>query len=281
MGHSLLCCRMPYILKCIQQKNKVYLSSPLEHHKNKYNQVQKISIQKLKWIKSLQLKKNRDKEGYFIIEGEKIGLECLIAIPQQIKMIVCLPEHSNLVPEDLHPICSTISKKDLERISKLKTPNKIIIVINKSKETQFRPKEKFLILDNIQDPGNMGTIMRTADWFGINQIICSPQCADFHNFKTLQASMGSFLRVDVFYKELSPFLETHQFNITGAFLDGAPLKQNSLIHSNAILLGNEGQGISPQLKKFCNNPIKILGSGEAESLNVSVAASILIYEWTK
>ena len=243
--------------------------------------MQKISIQKLKWLKSLQLKKNRDNEGCFIIEGEKIGLESMSNISQEIKMIVCINTHLNIVPENLKHLCYSASLKDLERIGKLKTPNKLIVVVNKTNPRPFKFKEKFLILDNIQDPGNLGTIIRTADWFGIQQIVCSPQCADLYNTKTLQSSMGSFMRVEIFYEDLIPFIEKNQLIISGAYLDGNPLKETDLSKTNAIILGNEGQGISPELKKYCTNPVKIMGSGGAESLNVSVAASILMYEWTK
>lgn len=243
--------------------------------------MEKISIQKLKWIKSLQLKKNRDKEGCFIIEGEKIGKECMLAVSEDICLIGCLSTHKDLIPKHLQDKSCFLSSKEFERVSRLKTPNKLIIVINKPSNISFNPSEKFLILENIQDPGNLGTIIRTADWFGINQIICSPDSADVFNSKTLQASMGSFLRVKVYYRELFPFLNHSNYKISGALLDGEPLEDNNLKNSNAIMLGNEGQGISNKMEKFCNNPVKIPGFGAAESLNVSIAASILMYEWTK
>jgi TrmH family RNA methyltransferase len=243
--------------------------------------VQKISIQKLKWIKSLHLKKNRDKESCFIIEGEKTGLECIHALPQDLLTIVCHSDHEDLIPHSLHHISYSASKKELERISKMKSPNKIFVVMNKPKELPFDSNKKSLILDHIQDPGNLGTIIRTADWFGIDQIICSPGSADIYNSKALQASMGSFLRVKVLYTELIPFIEKHKFKIAGAFLDGKPLNHGALKTSNALMLGNEGQGISKELAMHCQNPVKIMGKGQAESLNVSSAASILIHEWIK
>ena len=163
----------------------------------------------------------------------------------------------------------------------MKSPNKIFIVAHKPSELPFDSNKKSIILDNIQDPGNLGTIIRTADWFGIDQIICSPDCADAYNSKALQASMGSFLRVKIFYTELIPFIEKHQFKIAGAFLDGKPLSHGVLKTSNALMLGNEGQGISKELATYCQNPVKIMGKGQAESLNVSSAASILMHEWIK
>ena len=243
--------------------------------------MQKISIQKLKWLKSLHLKKNRDKEASFIIEGEKTCVECIHVKSQEIGTIVCLSEHEDLVPSSLHHISYSASKKELDRISKMKSPNKILVVMNKPAEVSFDSNKKSIILDNIQDPGNLGTIIRTADWFGIDQIICSPHCADVYNSKTLQASMGSFLRVNVFYTALIPFIEKHPFKIAGAFLDGKPLSPKIMTESNALMLGNEGQGISKELVKYCQNPVKIMGKGQAESLNVSSAASILMHEWIK
>ena len=243
--------------------------------------MQKISIQKLKWLKSLQLKKNRDKEQCFVIEGEKIVLECINQIPEKIEIIACLSEQIGLIPQGLKFKCLLITNKDLDRISNQKSPNKLFAVIKKSTPNPFNPNLNFLILDNIQDPGNMGTIIRTADWFGIHQIICSENCVDVYNSKVLQSSMGSFLRVTVRYKELISFLEESNFNITGAFLHGTALEKEKIKNSNAIMLGNEGHGISPELEKYCNQPVKIKGLGGAESLNVSSAASILMYEWTK
>lgn len=243
--------------------------------------MQKISIQKLKWLKSLQLKKNRDKEQCFVVEGEKIVLECIKHLPEKIEIIACLSEQIGLIPPELKFKCLVITNKDLDRISNQKSPNKLFAVIKKSIPKPFNPNLNFLILDNIQDPGNMGTIIRTADWFGVHQIICSENCVDVYNSKVLQSSMGSFLRVTVRYKELISFLEESNFNITGAFLDGTPLEKEDIKKSNAIMLGNEGHGISSELEKYCNQPVKIKGLGGAESLNVSSAASILMYEWTK
>ena len=243
--------------------------------------MQKISIQKLKWIKSLHLKKNRDSESCFIIEGEKTCLECIHTLAQELIAIVCLSDYENLIPHSLHHIAYSASKKELDRLSKMKSPNKIIVVIDKPKTVLFDSNKKSLILDHIQDPGNLGTIIRTADWFGINQVVCSPACADIYNSKALQASMGSFLRVKIFYTELIPLIENHQFKITGAFLDGKPLRHEVLKTSNALMLGNEGQGISKELVNYCQNRVKIMGKGQAESLNVSSAASILMHEWIK
>ena len=189
--------------------------------------------------------------------------------------------YNNSIPKNLKEKSFILSAKEFERVSKLRTPNKLILIIKKPQNILFDPKERFLILENIQDPGNFGTIIRTADWFGIHQIVCSLDSADVFNSKTLQASMGSFLRIQVYYKELIPFLNKSNYNVAGALLDGAPLEENSLINSHAIMLGNEGQGISNKMEKFCTNPVKIIGYGGAESLNVSIAASILMYEWTK
>ena len=126
---------------------------------------------------------HRPDEGEIIIEGEKTGLECIHALPQDLLTIVCHSDHEDLIPQSLHHISYSASKKELERISKMKSPNKIFVVMNKPKDVPFDSNKKSLILDHIQDPGNLGTIIRTADWFGIDQIICSPGSADIYNSK--------------------------------------------------------------------------------------------------
>jgi len=243
--------------------------------------MQKISIQKLKWLKSLHLKKNRDKEELFIIEGEKICLEVINNSPLDIVMIVHLSTFENRIPEHLMEKCHLATVNQLERISALKTPNNVIIVRNKMKAKEFNTNQKSILLENIQDPGNLGTIIRTADWFGIRQIVCSPKCADLYNAKTIQSSMGSFLRVSVISTELAPFIKNNKLKTGGAVLHGTSLIRNDISKIDAVLFGNESKGISENLRQLIDLPIKIDGAGGAESLNVSAAAAIIMFEWTK
>lgn len=243
--------------------------------------MQKISIQKLKWLKGLHLKKNRDKESLFIVEGEKICFEVITDSPQDIVMIACLSSFENLIPENLKESSHIASENQMERISALKTPNNVIIVLNKMKIKEFNINQKSILLEDIQDPGNLGAIIRTADWFGIHQLICSPKCADFYNTKTIQASMGSFLRVSVISTKIAPFIKKNKLKIGGAVLKGKSLNKSDVSRIDAVLFGNESKGISEELRCLIDYPIKIDGFGGAESLNVSVAAAIIMYEWTK
>lgn len=141
--------------------------------------------------------------------------------------------------------------------------------------------EKTLILDGIQDPGNLGTIIRTADWFGIKQIVCSENCAEWWNPKTIQASMGSFLRINGIYTELTSFLSEVKTPISGTLLNGTSSYQSDWKNAQHIIMGSEGKGISEEVKPFITKAVTIPGYGEAESLNVGIATGIMLYEWTK
>lgn len=238
-----------------------------------------ISIQKIKWIKTLHQKKNRENENLFLVEGEKIVNELIQNFPQLIRLIVCKNSFAEksielkAINQDRILLAKT---EGMERITTLNTPATVLAIIEKFKAKAINPNEKILLLDDIQDPGNLGTIIRTADWFGINQIICSPTTVDLYNPKTLQATMGSFLRVNVRYEELKPYLLENQENVYAALMDGVPFEQIPKGNVRIILLGNEGKGISTELLPLIKNPITIPRKGQAESLNVGVACGILL-----
>lgn len=238
-----------------------------------------ISIQKIKWIKTLHQKKNRENENLFLVEGEKIVNELIQNFPQLIRLIVCKNSFAEksielkAINQDRIFLAKT---EEMERITTLNTPATVLAIVEKFKAKAINPNEKILLLDDIQDPGNLGTIIRTADWFGINQIICSPTTVDLYNPKTLQATMGSFLRVNVRYEELKPYLLENQENVYAALMDGVPFEQIPKGNVGIILLGNEGKGISTELLPLIKNPITIPRKGQAESLNVGVACGILL-----
>jgi len=238
-----------------------------------------ISIQKIKWIKSLHLKKNREKENLFLVEGEKIVNELIQLHPNSIRLIVCLDsfiEKSNeLKSLPSHSILKG-NVEIMERISTLSSASTVLAVVEKFESSPIDFSSKTILLDGIQDPGNLGTIIRTADWFGINQIICSPNTVDFYNPKTLQATMGSFLRVKVHYTDLKVFIEKCNKSIFGALMDGIPYQEIKNSEMDVLLLGNEGKGISSELISLIDKPITISGKGNAESLNVGVACGILL-----
>lgn len=241
--------------------------------------MENISIQKIKWIKSLHLKKNREKEGLFIVEGHKIIQELIFNSPNSIKLIVGTSEALNKISAFNLEKQFRAKLDELDRMSGLNSPSPILAVVEKIEPSLLDFSKKILILDNIQDPGNLGTIIRTADWFGITQIVCSENTVDLYNYKTLQATMGSFLRVNVHYLNLIDFISETQLPIYGALMNGTNITEIDFNSIKILILGNEGKGISHEVIELITNPITIKGYGGAESLNVGVAAGILMYNW--
>jgi TrmH family RNA methyltransferase len=238
-----------------------------------------ISIQKIKWIKSLHLKKNREKENLFLVEGEKIVNELIQNFPELIRLIVCkssFAEKSIELKAISQERIFQANTEEMERISTLNTASTVLAVVEKFQTKAIDASKSLLLLDGIQDPGNLGTIIRTADWFGIDQILCSPTTVDLYNSKTLQATMGSFLRVNVHYEDLKPFLTENQEKVYAALMDGIPYQQIPKENVKMIILGNEGKGISPELLPLLKNLLTIPGKGQAESLNVGIACGILL-----
>ncbi len=238
-----------------------------------------ISNQKIKWIKSLHLKKNREKENLYLVEGEKIVNELIQNFPELIRLIVCkgsFAEKSLELKAIRKEFVFQANTEEMERISTLNTASTVLAVVEKFQTKAIDASKSLLLLDGIQDPGNLGTIIRTADWFGIDQILCSPTTVDLYNSKTLQATMGSFMRVNVQYEDLKPFLIENQEKVYAALMDGIPYQQISKENVEIIILGNEGNGISQALIPLLKNQITIKGKGKAESLNVGVACGILL-----
>ncbi len=238
-----------------------------------------LSKNKIKWIRSLQLKKFRDDLGLFVIEGEKIVQEALQFTPELIEELYHTNEFN--IGKN-HELNSTIVTNDeLKQISSLTTPNKAIAVICKKQPEFIRQVTNLVIaLDGIQDPGNMGTILRIADWFGITSIVCSLQTVDCYNPKVIQASMGAIFRLNINYLDLESWLK-NMINtpVYGALLNGKSVYQSDLKTPGVLLMGNEGNGISENLIPMISMPITIPRFGEAESLNVSVATGIIISEF--
>jgi TrmH family RNA methyltransferase len=234
----------------------------------------------VKYIQSLAHKKLRDEEGIFIAEGPKVVEELLVSKVFPGKMICGLPQwmddHTvllNSVQADKHVITET----ELERISHLQAPNRVVAVFGKKEDKITSLANRItLMLDEIQDPGNMGTIIRTADWFGLDNIICSKDCADHYNPKVVQASMGSIARVNIIHADLEDFIRKNKsLKIFAATLDGQNVSTYS-IPEGIILIGNESKGVKPQLLDHVEARIKIPGSGRAESLNAAVACGIIL-----
>ena len=231
-----------------------------------------ITKSQFKFIKSLFLKKNRIKEQLFIAEGEKIVSE-LLKSNFEIKNIYATKEWK--VKNDN---ITQISNVELQRISKLKAPNKVLAVVHFKSHKILENDGVTLVLDEINDPGNLGTIIRMCDWFGVKQIICSNNTVDIFNPKVVQSSMGSVFRVQVNYTDLENYLSNIKTPIYGAFMLGKNLKEVKLPKSAHLVMGNEANGISAKINKLITDKVAIKNIGKsAESLNVAVATSILLH----
>lgn len=239
-----------------------------------------LSKAKIKLIQSLRLKKFRQKYNKFIAEGEKIAIEILASdyeIDNIFATTLWIDQNQGLLSEK-GVAATAIDDKALRKISALATPNQVVMIVNKKNEIEVPniDKELALVLDRIQDPGNLGTIIRIADWFGISTIFCSTDSVDWYNPKVIQATMGSFLRVEVIARDLPSLLEKHKdLPIYGTLLDGSSLYDADLKQHGLIVIGNESKGISEDLLPFINHKIKIPSFGGAESLNAAIAAGIV------
>jgi TrmH family RNA methyltransferase len=240
-----------------------------------------LSKATIKYIQNLSKKKYRQQENLFIAESPKIIKEALNSTTTKVKKIFAVEDwiDANKNIENKTEIVP-VTEIELERISQLETPNQIVVLIEKPQGEAFcfHSKKLALALDGIQDPGNMGTILRIADWFGIKQIICSEDSADIYNSKVVQASMGSIFRTEVCYVNLPQWLKKNAtVPVYGATLDGVPLTSYKKIEQGILVIGNESKGISAEVMQCISKKITIEKIGEAESLNAAVAAGIILY----
>jgi len=233
-----------------------------------------ISKAQIKFIKSLQIKKFRNEHKQFIVQGKKNILELLKSNHklEQLYVTESFFHESRLSNNNFE----LVSQKELEQISSFQSNNAGLAIV-KIPENEYLTvnNDWILVLDQVKDPGNLGTIIRIADWYGINKIVCSEDCVDVYNPKVISASMGSFCRVKVFYTELESYLNKQSEVIFGALLEGSSVYQANKFKKGYLLMGNESQGISSNLKKFISHKVCIPRIGEAESLNVAVATGII------
>jgi len=239
-----------------------------------------ITKNQVKYIQSLGQKKSRDIENRFIAEGPKLVNELLAEENCRIVQLFALKEWFDANPNaSKHTEVIEISDVELEKISLLTTPNQVLAVIEKI-QWKDDPQIKgsiSLALDTIQDPGNMGTIIRVADWFGIKNVFCSTDCADVYNPKVVQSSMGSISRVRVEYTDILSWLaENNDVRIYAAVLDGRDITKMEKIKEGIIVIGNESKGIHEEMLKLASTQITIPGKGKAESLNAAVATGIIL-----
>jgi len=235
-----------------------------------------------KYIQSLAYKKFRDEHRVFIAEGPKVVTELLVSGKFILKMVCAysswLDENKKLLINFDDGQIIPINEIELEKISMLQTPNKVVAVFYKNEEKIPQLKNNIsLMLDEIQDPGNLGTILRTADWFGIKNVICSYECVDCYSPKVVQASMGSLGRVNTVYTVLNKFIETNKnVKVYAAALSGKDISSLQKITEGILLIGNESKGIKENLLKFAHEIITIKKQGQAESLNAAVACGIIL-----
>jgi TrmH family RNA methyltransferase len=238
-----------------------------------------LSKSQLSFIKSLHQKKYRKESGIFIVEGIKSIIEFTNS-PFKIHSIYYLAQYQSLLPALPANIeLFEVNNAELDKISTLQTPQGILSLMYIPDSERLTAEDLSgsftLVLDGIQDPGNLGTIIRTADWFGFKQIVCSLNTVDVYNPKTAQATMGSLARVKVFYQDLEILLAENQLPVFGALLEGKSMYKTNWGSEGLVVLGNEGQGISGEVKAFITDPVTIPRVGAAESLNVAISAAII------
>ncbi|MDR1761096.1 MAG: RNA methyltransferase [Bacteroidales bacterium] len=251
---------------------------------------QKLSKAKISLIKSLSIKKYRQEHRLFIAEGTKIVNEILKS-NLKIRYLIRTEDWAfNKTSIDFEDIIT--AENEINKISNLKTTSHVIAIAeipDYNLNISFLKNKLTVVIDNIQDPGNLGTIIRICDWFGIENIICSNGSVDIYNPKAIQATMGSFLRVKVFYEDLQNFIKEYK-NITGnccygTFLEGENIYKIPEKDNGLIVFGNEGQGISKEIEKIVDKKIMIPpfneNSEHSESLNISTATAIICSEFRR
>lgn len=251
-----------------------------------------LSKNKQKFILSLNRKKVREQAGVFVAEGHKLVSDLLSAeciAKQLIATERWIKENKNLLTSSTE--ITEASNDEIKKISTHKSPPEVIGIfnqVNKGLLLDSLRNELCLFLDEIQDPGNLGTIVRLADWFGIKHIICSTTCADIYNAKTIQSTMGAISRVNVYYQESTDFLKQYtrlNLPVYGTFLDGKNIYDQKLSNHGLIIMGNEGKGISEDVSRFVSHKLFIPSfpaeTPTSESLNVSVATAITCAEFRR
>jgi TrmH family RNA methyltransferase len=233
-----------------------------------------LSKKEIKDIQSLDQKKDRDAQGRLVAEGPKIVNELLQVIPDKIERIYAIEawaqQHGHL-----KKLIQVVNEEELQKIAHSKTPNQVLAVIKQWPEKEPVLQNAFCIyLDTIQDPGNFGTILRIADWFGVQHVVCTSGCADVYNPKVVQASMGSMARVAVYYDSDLTWIKKQTVPIYAATLHGT--STFSKAHMGILIIGNESKGIRDELLALATQQITIQRKGAAESLNAAVATGILL-----
>lgn len=245
-----------------------------------------LSKKKISEISKLHLKKYREELHQSIVEGTKSVLDLLNSdfIVHEVfgtEKWYC----SHAIPQLDKTKSTIVTAKEMERISCLHTPQEVMAIVSFPiySLTDIPKNSPLLVLDDIRDPGNLGTIVRTAEWFGFKHILCSPNCVELTNPKTIQATMGSFCRVKVIYADLVHFFQNtqHSGRVLGTFIEGKSISDVDFQTDDILVIGNESKGISESLSSFINLKVHIpaVSNSHAESLNASVATAILLHNF--
>jgi TrmH family RNA methyltransferase len=252
-----------------------------------------LTKNQIKYISTLNTKKSREELGFFCAEGVKIVSELLNQDKFKISSIFATEEwiNSNVkIIQKKKLDINLVSQTELKKISQLTTPNQIIAIVFLAKNNIFDIKfeeELVLVLDEIKDPGNMGTIIRIADWFGIKSIVCSDNTVDIYNSKVIQSTMGSFLRVNLYYTSIIDFISKNKTKskVYGALLEGKSIYYQDLPSNGILIVGNESKGISKEIIELIDYKINIpsfaINKERAESLNASIATAIICSEFRR
>ncbi|GAB3983242.1 RNA methyltransferase [Spirosoma terrae] len=247
-----------------------------------------LSKNQIKYIQSLHQKKYRQQYGAFLVEGAKSVQEVILS-DFQIEVLITTEafykENTRLIDRQRKPV-EIVSVAELERIGTLESNNAALAVVKTKENIPLLAEsgEIALILDDIRDPGNLGTILRIADWYGIRKILCSETTADVYNPKVISASKGSFTRVNWWYGDIVDFLKQSSVNgsvVYGAFLEGEDVHTLPFQHSGYLIMGNESNGIRPEVEQYVTQKVTIPKYGDAESLNVGIATAILLDNWRR
>jgi TrmH family RNA methyltransferase len=236
-----------------------------------------LNKKEIKDIQSLSQKKFRESLGLFVAEGPKIVAELAAAAPRQVQQVFAVKEWIETNRELAATFQAiTITSQELERLSQLQTPNQVLAVLKTFEPAKPIPGTFTLYLDTIQDPGNLGTIIRIADWFGIRQLVCSAGCADRYSSKVVQSTMASLARVAVYEDLEGNWLAAQAAPKYAAVLNGTSLYGHPKTNKGILMIGNESKGLRPEFLALATEKITIPRVGEAESLNAAVATGIIL-----
>ena len=240
--------------------------------------MQRLTKNQLHELRLLHDKKGREEQGRYLIEGKKIVEEALnTALVELDCLIHTASFDASIIPDSINSF--HVSPTEMQRISALRSPQEVIAVCRIPAFNSLKGN-RILCLDGIQDPGNLGSILRIADWFGIPEVLLSKGSVDCYNPKTVQASMGSIFRTAIHYTDLEVFLKHTHLTVFGAVLEGTSIQDMDWQQEGILVIGSESAGISPSIMPLLHNRITIPRFGNAESLNAAIACGILCAKWS-